>query len=205
MGTRTTSKNTQAQGAEPPAPVRLNFAAIDFETADHGRDSACSIGVVVVRDGVIVERVHRLIRPPRTEFLFTYIHGITWRKVERQPVFRDVWRDLTPVIDGVEFLAAHSAKFDRSVLNACCESAGVPAPPTTFVCTVKVARAVWDVFPTTLPAVCAHLGLPLNHHDALSDAQACAGIVLAAARQTSAQRVLEAGVSRSREPWRAAR
>jgi DNA polymerase-3 subunit epsilon len=180
----------------------MNFAAIDFETADHGRDSACSVGVVVVRDAKIVERVHRLIRPPRKEFLFTDIHGITWRKVQREPVFKDVWNDLTPVIDGVEFLAAHSARFDRSVLLACCDESGVAFPATEFLCTVKVARAVWNVFPTTLPAVCDHLDLPLNHHDALSDAEACARIVLAAAKETSAERVVEVGMALSRRPWR---
>lgn len=171
----------------------MNFAAIDFETADHGRDSACSVGIVVVRDGRIVDRIHRLIRPPRKDFLFTDVHGITWRKVQREPVFREVWADLLPVVDGVEFLAAHSAHFDRSVLRACCTTSGIPVPPLSFLCTVRVARAVWDVFPTTLPAVCDHLNLPLRHHDALSDAEACAGIVLAAAKQASAKRVLAAG------------
>jgi DNA polymerase-3 subunit epsilon len=174
----------------------VNFAAIDFETADHGRDSACSVGVVVVRDGEIVERVHRLIRPPRKTFVFTGIHGITWRKVQGEPAFQDVWRDLVPVIDGVDFLAAHSAHFDRSVLQACCAASGVPVPSTNFLCTVRVARDVWDIFPTTLPAVCGRLDLELRHHDALSDAQACAGIVLAAAKKATAERILEAGMIR---------
>ena len=33
-----------------------NFAAIDFETANAHRASVCSVGVVVVRDGEIVEQ-----------------------------------------------------------------------------------------------------------------------------------------------------
>jgi DNA polymerase III epsilon subunit-like protein len=49
--------------------------------------------------------------------------------------------------------------------------------------------------------VCEHLDLRLKHHDALSDAEACAGIVLAAVRETSAERVIEAGAGRSRRPW----
>ncbi|MFA5187667.1 MAG: exonuclease, partial [Patescibacteria group bacterium] len=34
--------------------------------------------------------------------------------------------------------------------------------------------------PTKLPDVCRRLKIPLNHHDAASDAEACARIVMAA-------------------------
>ena len=33
-----------------------NFAAIDFETANNERTSVCSVGVVIVRDGEIVDK-----------------------------------------------------------------------------------------------------------------------------------------------------
>ena len=32
-----------------------DFAAIDFETANNERSSVCSVGIVIVRDGEIVE------------------------------------------------------------------------------------------------------------------------------------------------------
>jgi DNA polymerase III subunit epsilon len=48
----------------------LDFAAIDFETADYERDSACAVGIVRVADGRVVRRVYHLIRPPRREFVF---------------------------------------------------------------------------------------------------------------------------------------
>ena len=40
-----------------------DFAAIDFETANHHPTSACSIGIVVVRDGVIADEFSHLIKP----------------------------------------------------------------------------------------------------------------------------------------------
>jgi DNA polymerase-3 subunit epsilon len=45
---------------------------------------------------------------------------------------------------------------------------------------MQVARQTWGVRPTKLPDVCRFLGIPLKHHDALSDAEAAARIVLAA-------------------------
>ena len=46
----------------------MNFVAIDFETADYQRDSACAVALVRVESGKIVAREHRLIRPPRRTF-----------------------------------------------------------------------------------------------------------------------------------------
>ena len=43
-----------------------NFAAIDFETANGQRSSVCSVGVVVVRGGLITDTFYSLIRPTPT-------------------------------------------------------------------------------------------------------------------------------------------
>ena len=160
--------------------------AIDFETADYGQDSACAVGLVKVEGGRIARRLRRLIRPPRREFVFTYIHGIEWGYVAGEPVFSEVWRELSPLLEGAEFLAAHNASFDRGVLSACCQAAGLAVPAQPFLCTVQLARRTWGIRPTKLPDVCRHLGIKLNHHEALSDAEACARIVMAA-RKTGAE------------------
>lgn len=168
-----------------PDPLRLPpggaFVAIDFETADHGPDSACAVGLVRVEDYRVVRREVVLIRPPRPAILFSYIHGITWPKVATAPVFADAWPRLAPLLDGAAFLAAHNAPFDRRVLRACCEAAGHPLPPQQFVCTVQLARRRWGMRPARLPDVCRRLGIGLIHHDPGSDAEACARIVIAAA------------------------
>lgn len=156
-----------------------NFVAIDFETADNGRDSACSVALVVVKAGRVVDSISRLIRPPRPRVMFTEIHGLTWADVKDSPDFKAVWPDLADAVAGADFLAAHNAAFDRRVLEGCCATYGLPDPAKPFLCTVQVARDVWNLRPTKLPDVCRYLALPLNHHDALSDATACANIVLA--------------------------
>lgn len=156
------------------------FVAIDFETADNGRDSACSVALVRVEGDRVVAREHRLIRPPRRDFVFTYIHGIRWRDVQHEPPFAGVWPTLEPLLAGASRLVAHNAAFDRSVLKRCCEAALLPMPAHPFECTVKLARRTWDLPNAKLNTVCDHLKIPLKHHDALSDAEACARILLAA-------------------------
>ena len=90
---------------------------------------------------------------------------------------------IEPLFSGVDFLVAHNASFDRGVLRACCEAAGVPYPDLPFRCTVRAARQAWGVRPTKLPDVCDYLGLALDHHDAASDSEACARIMIAALRE----------------------
>jgi DNA polymerase-3 subunit epsilon len=158
------------------------FAAIDFETADYGRDSACALAVVHVEGRRIVGTSNYLIRPPRREFVFTYLHGISWEDVKDEPTFADLWTRLQRELRGAGFLVAHNAAFDRSVLHAACERARVKPPAHDFHCTVKIARHVWGLRPANLPAVCAHLGIPLHHHRAESDATACACIFIEALR-----------------------
>jgi DNA polymerase III subunit epsilon len=163
-----------------PLQRTSSFTAIDFETADPQADSACAIGLVRVEQGKVVRREHLMIRPPRSHVMFTEIHGIRWNDVKDMPSFAERWPVIREMLDGVEFLAAHNASFDKRVLLGCCAVSGIVAPLTPFVCTVKMAREAWSLYPTKLPDVCRHLGIQLKHHEALSDAEACAAIVLAA-------------------------
>jgi DNA polymerase-3 subunit epsilon len=156
------------------------FVALDFETADYSRDSACALGLVRVENHQIVERTYSLIKPPRRKFVFTYLHGITWEDVADQPTFGELWPSFSSMLAGVDFLAAHNASFDRSVLNKCCEKAELEPPSIPFRCTVQLARQTWNIYPTKLNNVCDHLGITLKHHQAASDAEACALIVMAA-------------------------
>jgi DNA polymerase-3 subunit epsilon len=156
----------------------MSFLALDFETADYGRDSACALGLVRVEDGAIVRRASYLIRPPRRDFVFTYIHGITWDHVKRARTFGDLWPDIRGHFQDVDFLVAHNAGFDREVLHACCRRAGLAAPDVPFKCTMVLSRRLWGIYPTTLPDVCRRFRIPISHHDAVSDAEACARIMI---------------------------
>ena len=160
-----------------------SFLAIDFETASYSRDSACAVGMVLVKNGRIVDEETLLIRPPSRQFNFTYIHGLTWDDVREQPTFGELWPAIEGLINRAEFLVAHNASFDQGVLRSCCETYGIVQPGRSFVCTMRLARSQWDIYPTKLPNVCDHFGIALNHHDAASDARACAEIMLRAQEQ----------------------
>lgn len=181
---RTSSAQRSTGGTGNQMPIISSsgsFVAIDFETANSSRDSACSVAIIRVESLEIVSRSYRLIKPPSPHFMFTDIHGITWSDVRSEPTFKELWPELRPLFDGISFIAAHNASFDSSVMKACCSTYGLVPPATPYLCTVKLARQTWQLNPANLPSVCSYLGLRLEHHNALSDAEACANIVRAVA------------------------
>ncbi len=96
------------------------------------------------------------------------------------PTFGELWESIHPLFDDTDFLAAHNAAFDARILRGCCRHYKIPMPELNFTCTMQLARRTWRIYPTKLSDVCRSLKIPLQHHEALSDALACAKIVLAA-------------------------
>ena len=181
----------------------LNFTAIDFETANEGRASACAVGVVRMRGGVIVESFETLLRPRelRVDWRNFQIHGISAADIEHAPTLADVWPQLLPYLHR-QPVAAHNSSFDVSVLEHTLRDFGVPVPTFHTLCSVKLAKAAWPHFERhKLDYVAAQFGIALNHHDALSDARACAEITVRALRSGTAlplcfkQRELTAGLA----------
>ena len=156
----------------------MKFLALDFETANLRRDSACALGLARVENSKIVDKKALLIRPPYKLFLFTYLHGISWEDVEDAQTFKQQWGSIKSFFRGIDFAVAHNAPFDRDVLHACCNRYKIKVPEIDFKCTVKLSRQILGIYPTNLPAVCNKLNIPLNHHDALSDTLACAKIMI---------------------------
>lgn len=160
----------------------MNFTAIDFETANAARSSACSVGLVIVRNGEVVDRFYSLIRPPTDEFNSFNVrrHRIRPEMVASAPRFADVYPLLLDRIHGP--VIAHNASFDISVLRACLNEYDIAPPTLDYYCSLRLSEAYWpDASSYQLKALTKHLGIPLaNHHNAQEDADACAQLVLQA-------------------------
>ena len=157
-----------------------DFAAIDFETANCERSSVCSVGIVIVRDGEIVDSFYSLIRPEPEYYNYwcTQVHGLTAIDTADAPVFPEVWKQVEPLIEGLP-LVAHNKAFDESCLKAVFRIYRMDYPDYDFRCTLIAARKKWPVGHHNLDIIAERCGYNLkNHHHALSDAEACAAIAL---------------------------
>lgn len=157
-----------------------DFAAIDFETANWHRCSVCSVGIVIVRDGVIADRFYSLIRPTPNYYTYrtTQIHGLTRSDTDGQPAFPEVWARIAPLIAGLP-LVAHNRPFDEGCLKAVFEEYGMPYPGYEFHCTLAASRRRLRLPSHQLHISAAACGHDMtNHHNALADAEACAAIAI---------------------------
>lgn len=173
----------------------IDFTAIDFETANSHSASACSVGLVRVRDGVVVERADWLIKPPAAhgEFLFwnVKIHGINAVDVLRAQSWEQQLPDMLAFI-GSDITVAHNAGFDMGVIRGACAATVQPTPRLQYLCSVQVARKTYDLESYKLPIAAAAAGFrEFNHHDAAADAEASAAIVIDAAQRHEVQGIAD--------------
>ncbi|GAA3211764.1 3'-5' exonuclease [Microbacterium terregens] len=169
----------------------MDFTAIDFETANSSNASACAVGLARVRDGVVVATAGWLIQPPpghdRFFELNTRIHGLRAEDVVDAKTWSEQLDDLA-AFAGADVLVAHNAGFDMMVLRRACEATGDVYPPYRYVCSLQVARKLYDLDSYRLPSVAAAAGfIDFPHHDATADALACAHIMIDAARRVDAE------------------
>ncbi len=165
--------------------MSLNFTAIDFETANEQRASVCAVGLTTVRDNQIVDVQSWLVRPPGDlRFTNTHIHGIDANDV------RDAhsWATTVALIDEVAEdlpLVAYNSPFDKGVHTAACTASGIDHPGHVWRDARVIAKTYLDLDEYRLVNVAEALALEhFDHHDAASDAQACAEVVLALAERT---------------------
>jgi DNA polymerase-3 subunit epsilon len=160
-----------------------DFAAIDFETANHHPSSVCAVGIIIVKDSTVIDTYYSLIRPIPNYYLdwFTEdIHGISYEDTINERPFPEIWPEISPKIAGLT-LVAHNSQFDEGCLQAVHDAYKIPYPEYPFQCTCKASRRVFgkNLPNHRLPTVAEKCGFALkNHHNALADAEACAAIAM---------------------------
>ena len=160
----------------------MHFIAIDFETATAKRSSACAVGVVMVKNGEIYDTYHSLIQPPGNEYSWhnTNVHGLRSSDTMDAPSFLELYPTLKKIMAG-QTIVAHNEVFDRSVMKNTMAFYGIDYGDLgigePWECTLKIYRAK-GYKPASLDACCRRHGIELNHHEALSDARACAKLYL---------------------------
>ena len=160
----------------------MDFAAIDFETANEEPSSVCSVGVVVVRQGRIVDSFYSLIRPEPDyyQWFCQRVHGLGPDDTDSAPVFPEVWGKIAPLVEGLP-LVAHNSRFDEGCLKRVFDVYRMDYPDYQFYDTLAASRRHFgcSIPNHQLQTVAAACGYDLkNHHHALADAEACAVIAL---------------------------
>lgn len=160
----------------------MTFTAIDFELATSDYTSVCSVGIVKVVDGHIVQEFYSLVQPPYNKYMWqtTRVHGLKAKDTKESLTFQELFPTIEPLLFG-QRMVAHNEAFDRAVLQKTMEFYGLKYPslklPEIWECTSILYRSK-GFKKTKLSHCCEVMGISLNHHDALSDARASALLYL---------------------------
>ena len=161
----------------------MDFIAIDFETATAKNSSACSLGMVFVKNNNIVDKKYFLIQPPnmRVDSANTKIHGLTAEDLKDAPKFDALWNEISEYFKGNHYLVAHNAQFDMNVLMNCLIEYDLEHPEFDYFCSIPFSTRSCrgKGIGQSLKDRANYFGVSLEeHHNALADAMACAEIIL---------------------------
>jgi len=177
---KSTVPATKQQSNIPNQPL-YDFITIDFETANNNNYSACSVGICAVKEFNIVKKDYFLIKPPTQHFRHenTDIHGLVYDDVKNSPTFDVIWNYISHYFTGQYFVIAHNAKFDMSVLKCCLSYYNIPIPNFSYIDSVSIAHSTYNFKGNSLEDCAGAFNITIsNHHNALSDAEVTAIIVI---------------------------
>lgn len=168
---------------------KLNYIAIDFETANYYKNSACSVGLVRFIDGKETDSCYSLIHPAKMYFIPEWtetIHHISYDDVRDKPYFPEVWDTIVmPFINktpDIPLVAHNGNMFDMPVIKNCCEYFGMEVPKLEYFDSLIVAKKTWpDLESHRLTALGEYFKIEYLAHDALEDSRTCGQIIKFAA------------------------
>jgi DNA polymerase-3 subunit epsilon len=109
-----------------------------------------------------------MVQPPDNYYWerFIDLHGITPELTKDKLTFDHVWNQIVPYVENQNLVAHNGFRFDFPCLEKTLAYYNLRIPNYTGHCT-------YQIFGTNLASLCKQYKIPLNHHDALSDALAC--------------------------------
>jgi DNA polymerase III subunit epsilon len=159
------------------------FVALDVETNGRAGElcELTEVGCVLVGGGELHDEYESLVRVERPLSRgIQRFTGITQGMVDSAPPAADALRPVASLLER-RVLVAHSASFDRRVLQQAFERAGLEWPDPPVLCTVALARRYAPLATRrALAPLAESLGIDVEGvHRALVDAQTCARIFCA--------------------------
>lgn len=158
--------------------MTYSYVALDVETANDFRGSICSIGLVKFQDGKVIDTFYSLINPEEEfDYFNINIHGITPDDVSDAPTFPEIRQKIIDFINNLP-VVAHFAQFDMGALKDVYQKYQIEFDHIEYICSYRLAKvALPGQLNYKLNRLAKNLNIELDHHNALSDAQA-SGLIL---------------------------
>ena len=174
-------KPTKQSKMAPFNKEKINFVALDLETATSVRSSICQIGITEVVNGNPQTSKSWLVQPEGNIYdsMNIWIHGITPEDTKNSPSFPEVWKEVLPYLQG-KIVVAHNTSFDMYSLRDAFDKYCMEYPSFDYFCSLRIARyIIKGCYSYSLDVVLNHLGIVFeHHHKADCDSLGCAILLL---------------------------
>lgn len=156
----------------------FDFIAIDFETANNNRVSACALGLAFVKNETFVHKEKHFILPPKGEKVLsthTNLHGITNDDLEFSLNFRELWDYELHKYFNNNLIVFHNASMDLSVMKSLFSFYEIKNFNINYLDTMRLAEKTGH--PKKLTDLAKKFDIEItNHHDPQEDAAVCANV-----------------------------
>lgn len=149
----------------------MNYIALDIETATGNRNSICQIGLVLFNAKKIIKKISYLVKPPNNEYFVmnTRVHGLNSSDTKDSFSFNIIWPEIKNLLTD-NLIICHNCSFDIDCIIKTLKYYNINCPKFNYECTYNLTNKSLDFLVKAL-----NIEL-IYHHDALSDAEACAKI-----------------------------
>ena len=149
-----------------------DYVALDIENPNSRGNSVCAIGIVVVKDGAVTDKIYSPINPEdRVDKRNAAVTGINIRSIEGSPPLPEYWPKIADLLLG-NVIVSHNAKYGLAVLSRALERYGIDAPEFRYICTLKLSRKLMNAPSYNLGELSESIGHRYAGRHAMADAAA---------------------------------
>ncbi|QPK94672.1 3'-5' exoribonuclease [Actinomyces sp. zg-332] len=149
-----------------------DYIALDIENPNRRGNSICSIGIIMVKNGQVVDKIYSLINPEdRFDRKNIEITGISDEMVISAPNLVEYWKEIGHLLEEY-IIVGHNIQYDLNVISKSLDRYNLPIPSFKYVCTYSTSKFLLSEQSYALGYLCNNIGYIYNQHNALEDAQA---------------------------------
>ena len=150
-----------------------DYICIDIENPNARGNSICSIGIIVVKDNKVINKIYSLINPEdRFDINNSKITGLCYADVKNAPNFKEYWKEISRLFEE-NVVVGHNIIYDLNVIAKSLDRYDIDMPKVNYYCTLNISKNVLNLESYSLNNICQHLNIILDkHHNALEDSRA---------------------------------
>ena len=149
-----------------------DYVVLDLENPNFRQNSISAVGIILVRDNKVVEKIYSLINPEDTfDRINMDITKIAPHMVKDSPTLPEFWPKIRDFLTN-NIVVGHNITYDLKLISKSLQRYQIPVPDFKYICTLQLSRRFLDLPSYKLENIAKKLHIIYNPHNAIEDARA---------------------------------